>query len=53
MGRDNADSTPFLRGIHPRTRIPSNNIILVGILILIGALRLPIHSVPNCSTSGH
>lgn len=40
MGRDNAIPRGFFAAVHPRTRIPSNNIILVGVLILIGALTL-------------
>jgi putrescine importer len=37
MGRDNAIPRKFFAAVHPRTRIPSNNIILVGIVTLIGA----------------
>src|SRR5947207_764813 len=40
MGRDNAIPRRFFGAVNPRTRIPSNNIILVGILTLIGALVL-------------
>jgi amino acid transporter len=40
MGRDKAIPARFFAAVHPRTRIPSNNIILVGILTLIGALTL-------------
>ena len=40
MGRDNAIPGRFFAAINPRTRIPSNNIILVGALTLIGALLL-------------
>jgi amino acid transporter len=40
MGRDNAIPRRFFAAVHPRTRVPSNNIILVGILILIGAFTL-------------
>ena len=40
MGRDNAIPQKFFGAINPRTRIPSNNIILVGVLILIGAFTL-------------
>lgn len=40
MGRDNAIPAKFFAYIHPRTRIPSKNIILVGGLTLIGALFL-------------
>jgi amino acid transporter len=40
MGRDNAIPTQFFGSIDPRTRIPRNNIILVGAIALIGALSL-------------
>jgi len=40
MGRDNAIPGRFFARVHPRTRIPSNNILLVGIVALIGALTL-------------
>jgi len=40
MGRDNAIPQGFFAAINPRTRIPSNNIILVGIATLAGALVL-------------
>ncbi len=37
MGRDNAIPTRFFGSLDPRTRIPRNNILLVGGLALIGA----------------
>jgi amino acid transporter len=40
MGRDNAIPQKFFGVVHPRTRIPRNNIILVGIVTLIGAFAL-------------
>ena len=40
MGRDNAIPRRFFGAINPRTRVPSNNIILVGALTLIGAFAL-------------
>ena len=40
MGRDNAIPAKFFAAINPRTRIPSNNIILVGVITLIGAFTL-------------
>lgn len=40
MGRDNAIPRKFFSKINPRTRIPSNNIILVGIITLFGAFLL-------------
>jgi putrescine importer len=40
MGRDNAIPSRFFAAINPRTRIPSNNIILVGVIVLIGAFTL-------------
>jgi amino acid transporter len=40
MGRDNAIPSKFFAAVNPRTRVPSNNIILVGALTLIGAFLL-------------
>lgn len=40
MGRDNAIPGRFFAAVNPRTRIPSNNIILVGAVTLIGAFTL-------------
>jgi amino acid transporter len=40
MGKDDAIPSKFFAYINPRTRVPSKNIILVGILALIGALLL-------------
>lgn len=40
MGRDNAIPKKFFAAVNPRTRIPSNNIILVGFFVLIGAFTL-------------
>ena len=40
MGRDNAIPAGFFGAVNPRTRIPSNNIILIGIVMLIVALAL-------------
>lgn len=40
MGRDNAIPGRFFAAVNPRTRIPSNNIILVGVIALIGAFAL-------------
>jgi amino acid transporter len=40
MGRDNAIPRKFFGVVNPRTRIPSNNIILVGVFTLIGAFTL-------------
>jgi amino acid transporter len=37
MGRDNAIPKKFFSYVNPKTRIPSNNIILVGGFVLIGA----------------
>jgi putrescine importer len=37
MGRDNAIPKKFFSYINPKTRIPSNNIILIGVLVLAGA----------------
>jgi len=40
MGRDNAIPAKFFAAVNPRTRVPSNNILLVGGLTLIGAFAL-------------
>jgi putrescine importer len=40
MGRDNAIPSGFFAKINPRTHIPSNNIILISIIVLIGAFIL-------------
>jgi amino acid transporter len=40
MGRDNAIPRRFFAAINPRTQIPSNNIILVGVITLAGAFTL-------------
>lgn len=40
MGRDNVIPRSFFGKLHPRTAIPSNNVLLSGLLIIIGALLL-------------
>lgn len=40
MGRDNAIPKKFFAAINPRTHVPSNNIILVGVIVLAGAFLL-------------
>jgi amino acid transporter len=40
MGRDNAIPMKFFSAVNPRTHIPSNNIILVGVVVLGGAFLL-------------
>jgi putrescine importer len=40
MGRDNAIPQKFFGAVNPKTRIPSNNIILLGAIILVVALTL-------------
>jgi amino acid transporter len=40
MGRDNAIPQKFFGAINPETQIPRNNIILVGVIMLIAALSL-------------
>ena len=40
MGRDNAIPRKFFGVVNARTRIPSNNIILVGVVTLVGAFLL-------------
>jgi len=37
MGRDNAIPKGFFAAVNPRTRIPSNGIIVVGVVALVGA----------------
>ena len=38
MGRDNAIPRRFFAALNPRTRIPQNNIILMGVIALLGGL---------------
>jgi amino acid transporter len=40
MGRDNAIPRKFFGAVNPRTRIPSNNIILIGAIMLIGVFTM-------------
>jgi putrescine importer len=40
MGRDDAIPRRFFAAVHPRTRIPGNNILLVGVIALAGAFVL-------------
>ena len=40
MGRDNAIPQKFFGAVNPRTRIPSNNVLLLGVIILIGAFTV-------------
>jgi putrescine importer len=40
MGRDNAIPSKFFAYVNPKTRIPSNNIILVGVIVLFGVFLL-------------
>jgi len=40
MGRDNAIPAKFFAKINPKTRIPSNNIILIGVIVLGGVFVL-------------
>jgi putrescine importer len=40
MGRDNAIPQRFFGALHPRTQIPSNNVLLVGVLALVGAFAM-------------
>lgn len=40
MGRDNAIPAKFFAKINPKTRIPSNNIILIGLIVLGGVFVL-------------
>ena len=42
MGRDNAIPQKFFGVVNPRTRIPSNNIILIGVIMLVIALVLKV-----------
>jgi putrescine importer len=40
MGRSNAIPKKFFGAIHPKTRIPANNVIFVGMIALIGAFLI-------------
>jgi amino acid transporter len=40
MGRSDAIPKKFFGAIHPRTRIPANNVIFVGIIALVGAFLI-------------
>jgi amino acid transporter len=40
MGRDNAIPGKFFGYVNPRTQVPSNNIILIGVFVLAGAFLL-------------
>src|SRR5258708_36456321 len=40
MGRSNAIPKKFFGAIHPRTRIPANNVVFVGVIALIGAFLI-------------
>jgi putrescine importer len=40
MGRDNAIPQKFFGYVNPRTQVPSNNIILIGVFVLAGAFLL-------------
>jgi putrescine importer len=40
MGRDNAIPRKFFGAVNSRTRIPSNNVLLLGVIILIGAFTV-------------
>ena len=40
MGRSNAIPKKFFGAIHPRTRIPANNVIFVGAIALVGAFLI-------------
>jgi putrescine importer len=40
MGRSSALPRGFFGFIHPRTRVPRNNVVLVGVLALVGGLTL-------------
>ncbi len=40
MGRSGAIPRGFFGAIHPRTRIPANNVLFVGVIVLIGAFLI-------------
>lgn len=40
MGRSNAIPEKFFGAIHPRTRIPANNVVFVGVIALIGGFLI-------------
>lgn len=47
MGRDNAIPQKFFGSINSRTQIPSNNIIFIGVIMLIGCLILKTVQIEN------
>ncbi|HXF11268.1 MAG TPA: APC family permease, partial [Desulfuromonadaceae bacterium] len=47
MGCDNAIPQKFFGAVNPRTRIPANNIVLIGVLMLAGALTLKLVQAYN------
>ena len=51
MGRSDAIPKKFFGAIHPRTRIPANNVIFVGVIALIGAFLISYDNGRSCSTS--
>ncbi len=40
MGRSNAIPKKFFGAIHPKTRVPANNVVFVGVIALIGAFLI-------------
>jgi putrescine importer len=40
MGRTNAIPRKFFGAIHPKTRIPANNVVFVGVIALVGAFLI-------------
>ena len=40
MGRSDAISKKFFGAIHPKTRIPANNVIFVGVIAMLGAFLI-------------
>lgn len=40
MGRDNAIPKKFFSAVNPKTQVPSNNIILIGVIVLAGAFMV-------------
>ena len=51
MGRSDAIPKKFFGAIHPRTRVPANNVIFVGVIALAGAFLMAITTAAGPSYS--
>ena len=52
MGRSGAIPKKFFGAIHPRTRIPANNVVFVGVIALIGAFLISYDNGANLLNFG-